>query len=413
MAQVITMPKLSDTMEEGGVAEWFKKEGDNVEEGDLLLAIETDKATMEYASPESGTLLKILVAPGKAVPLQTPIAILGKKGESIDGLATGGGASKSEAAKPEAKPEKAAAKQSSAAPIAASEGSRVKASPLAKKVASEKSIDLNNVTGSGPNGRIVMRDLAQAPTSASKASPAASAAVARPSAGDERVNVSMMRKTIAKRLLASTNQVPHFYLTASANMSKALEFKEMLNEEMKAAGEEVRISVNDIVTLCTAHALRSHPLINSSWHDDYYILHKDIHISIAVALPEGLITPVVFNADQKGIKEIALDIRRLAKAAKAGTLEPAQYQGGTFTISNLGMTIVDEFTAIINPPQSCILAVGRTRLEVIVDEAGKMAPAPMMKVTMSCDHRIVDGMVGAKFLETLVRFLENPLRLLA
>ncbi len=411
MAQVITMPKLSDTMEEGGVAEWFKKEGEMVAEGDLLLSIETDKATMEYASPEEGVLLKILVPPGKAVPLQTPIAIVGKKGEAIDNiLSSSQTASKIQSNERVETKDTATSTPKTLQEVAPATSERLKASPLAKKMAQAKGISLANIQGSGPGGRVVANDLKQqAKTTTLAAAPQAKELANR---GDEKVAVSMMRKTIAKRLLASTNQVPHFYLTTSANMTKALEFKDALNKEGKANGLELRFSVNDVVSLCVAKALKHHPLINSSWHDDYYVLHKAIHLSIAVALPEGLITPVVFDADMLSIRELASQIRSLAKKAKEGTLEPAQYQGGTFTISNLGMTLVDEFTAIINPPQSCILAVGRTVNQPVADEEGRLAVAPVMKMTLSCDHRIVDGMVGARFLETLVGYLENPLRML-
>ena len=420
MAILIDMPKLSDTMEEGGVSEWFKKEGEFVEEGELLLAIETDKATMEYASPEEGTLLKILVNEGATVALRKPIAVLGDQGEAFNlsdlvGESQQGSSSKKASVSDEVgttapAEDKAPGQDNKPAP-SLSTSSRIKASPLAKKIAAEKGIDLASLKGSGPNGRIIQRDL----SSSNESSPSfyASPSPAQ-SAEDVKKPHTMMRKTIAKRLLAGKNEAPHFYLTVSANMGAMVDWRAKLNQDPRVLSKELpKVSLNDLIILATAKALKQHPEVNASWHDEYIMEHGNVHIAMAVALPSGLITPVIPFTDSLGVREIARKSKELAGKAKEGKLQPDEYSGGTFTISNLGMTSVESFTAIINPPQACILAVGTSKPTPHVDENGALVVQTRMNLTMSCDHRVVDGMVGAKFLETLITYLENPLFMLS
>lgn len=433
MASVIEMPKLSDTMEEGGIANWLKKEGDAVREGEPLVEIETDKATQEYESPMEGTILKLLVAPGKTVKLRMPIAIIGDKGEAYD-LAALTGDGKAEKKAPEAKapaakpsegaapakgnvpppPARREAASAAAAPAPGSDGGRIKSSPLARKVAEERGIDLSQVSGSGPAGRVVLRDLDQASAAPAAARSSAAPLPAMASGGtDTTVPVSMMRKTIAKRLLAAKNDAPHFYLTVSANMQRANEWRERLNAEAaKSDGKIAKVSVNDVVILAAAKALRRHPIVNSSWQGESIIQLGAVHVAMAVALPEGLVTPVIRNADMIGLREIGRQAKDFAQRAKDGKLGNQDYQGGTFTISNLGMLGIEEFTAIINPPQAAILAVGATQLVPWVDQStGAITAQARMKMTMSCDHRVVDGASGAQFLQTLVRYLEDPLQM--
>jgi pyruvate dehydrogenase E2 component (dihydrolipoamide acetyltransferase) len=432
VARVIEMPKLSDTMEEGGIANWLKKEGDSVKEGEPLVEIETDKATQEYESPAEGVLLKIIAQPGgKAVPLRGPIAVIGEKGEKVDLdalIAKSSPAAK--AAAPAAKPapatnvvdiRPAAASQLAPAPTpapapAVNAGGRVRSSPLARKIAAEKGINLSNVHGSGPGGRVVMKDLENAPAGGAVGAPP-STHVHAAAAESRSVPVSMMRKTIAKRLLAAKNEAPHFYLTVSANMTRANEWRERLNAEAakaaKSGGDVAKVSVNDLVIMAVARSLRLHPMVNASWQGDTILMNGPVHVAMAVALPEGLVTPVIRDTDRLGVREIARQSRDLATRAKDGKLGNNDYMGGTFTISNLGMFGIEEFTAIINPPQACILAVGATQVVPAVDDKGAVVAQARMKMTMSCDHRVVDGASGAQFLKTLVGYLEDPLNMLA
>jgi pyruvate dehydrogenase E2 component (dihydrolipoamide acetyltransferase) len=429
MANVVEMPKLSDTMEEGAVASWLKKEGDTVDEGGALCEIETDKATMEYQSPFGGVLLKIIAQPGKTMALNTPIAVIGKKGESFDleALIAKSGAPKAPApSTPAAKPTPvASAPKAAPAPVAPAarvaapvavpasapaptSGGRIKSSPLARRMAAASNVNLAGVAGSGPGGRIVMRDI--------------EAAVARGGSGggggfaplapreDQTIPVTLMRKTIAKRLLAGKNDAPHFYLTLSVNMGQMLQWRQMLND---AAGESgVKVSVNDLIIFAAARALRRHPEVNASWQGENIIQYGAVHMCVAVALPTGLVTPVIRNADQLNIRDIAAASRNLAQRAKAGQLANEDYAGGTFTISNLGMFGIEEFTAIINPPQAAILAVGATIATPAVDAKGNVVVEQRMKVTMSCDHRVIDGAMGAAFLKTLTAYLEQPLMMM-
>jgi pyruvate dehydrogenase E2 component (dihydrolipoamide acetyltransferase) len=433
MPIVITMPKLSDTMEEGGVAKWLKKEGEFVEEGEPLLEIETDKATMEYNSPEEGYLIKVVVPAGKTTPLNSPIAVFGKtKDEPVgDALANAGGgghgagqgkavppppAAKAPAAAtpaPAAKAQQTAAAQAaSAAAVLDLHGSRLKASPLAKKIAKDGGLDLAAVHGTGPGGRIIQRDvaaaLAQPAAQHGSASVAAAPMVAEQ--GDQVVPLTMMRKTIAKRLLAAKNDAPHFYLTRSINMTKTLRWRQELNS--KQGVDVAKVSVNDIIILAVARALRRHPEINSSWQGDQLLVHSGVHVAVAVALPTGLVTPVLRHTDRLGVREIAKSSKELIEKAKGGSLKNEDYAGGTFTISNLGMLGIEEFTAIINPPQAAILAVGATIATPWVNDQQQVVVQDRMKVTMSCDHRVIDGAVGAQFLQTLTRFLEDPMEIL-
>ncbi|MEY4631090.1 MAG: hypothetical protein RIQ81_1210 [Pseudomonadota bacterium] len=431
MAHIVEMPKLSDTMEEGAVASWLKKEGETVDEGGALCEIETDKATMEYQSPFGGVLLKIIAQPGKTMALNAPIAVIGAKGESFDIealLAKAGGAKASAhavakpapavAAAPKAAPSVApvvpAAASRVAAPVASAPApsvattGRIKSSPLARRIAAANNINLSGVAGSGPGGRIVMRDIEAAVTRGSGGGAGGFAPLAPRE--DQTIPVTLMRKTIAKRLLAGKNDAPHFYLTRSVNMGQMMQWRQMLND---AAGEGgTKVSVNDLVIFATARALRRHPEINASWQGENIIQYGAVHMCVAVALPTGLVTPVIRNADQLGIRDIAAASRNLAQRAKAGQLANEDYAGGTFTISNLGMFGIEEFTAIINPPQAAILAVGATNQVPAVDARGNVVVEQRMKITMSCDHRVIDGAMGAGFLKTLAAYLEQPLMMM-
>ncbi len=424
MANIVEMPKLSDTMEEGAVASWLKKEGDTVEEGGSLCEIETDKATMEYQSPFGGVLLKIIAQPGKTMALNTPIAVIGKKGEAFDmnaltaaaagsKAAPGPAAHAAHAAKPA--PVAAAAKPASpvapVAPASPVNTGRIKSSPLARRMAAASNVNLAGVAGSGPAGRIVMRDI-EAVVARGGASGSTNNGGFVPMAPreDQTIPVTLMRKTIAKRLLAGKNDAPHFYLTRSVNMGNMMQWRQMLND---AAGEKgTKVSVNDLVIFATSRALRHHPGINASWQGDNIVQFGAVHMCVAVALPTGLVTPVIRNADQMPVRDIAAASRSLAQRAKAGQLANEDYAGGTFTISNLGMFGIEEFTAIINPPQAAILAVGATIPTPAVDAKGNVVVEQRMKITMSCDHRVIDGVMGAEFLKTLAGFLEQPLMMM-
>lgn len=419
MAEVIKMPKMSDTMTEGVIAEWHKKEGDQVKPGDILADVETDKATMELENFESGTLLYVGVKKGESVPVDTIIAIIGKPGEDISGLIAGGTAPAAAPA-PEAAPVAAPAPVASApaptpmaapapAPAVASADSRLKASPLARRIAEEKGIDLRALSGSGDNGRIVVRDLAQAPAAAA-AAPAATPVVFASVTGEERfseVAVSQMRKTIARRLAESKFSAPHFYLTIDIDMDQAMAARAQINEVAP-----VKVSFNDMVIKAAALALRKHPKINSSWLGDKIRFNEHIHVGVAMAVEEGLLVPVVRFADSKPLSQIAQEVKIYGGKAKEKKLQPADWEGNTFTISNLGMFGIEEFTAIINPPDACIMAVGAIRQEPVVKK-GQVVVGNRMKVTLSCDHRVVDGASGAEFLQTFKQLLEEPVRMLA
>lgn len=416
MAEIVRMPKLSDTMTEGTVAVWHKKVGDKVKSGELLAEIETDKATMEFESFEDGVLLHIGVEKGKSAPVDSLLAILGKEGEDISELlknvdASAPVAAPAAASAPAPSPAPASAPAATAAPAAtpapapthASNG-RLKASPLAKKIAEDKGIDINMVSGSGDGGRIVKRDIEQFTPTASSA-PVFAAVPGVESYTEEAV--SNMRKTIARRLAESKFSAPHFYLTMEIDMDNAMEARKAVN-----ASGEVKVSFNDMVIKASALALRKHPKINASWRGDTIRYNQHVHVGVAVAVDEGLLVPVVRFADSKGFAQIGAEVKSYAEKAKSKKLQPSDWEGNTFTISNLGMFGIDEFTAIINPPDACILAVGAIK-QVPVVKKGAVVPGNIMKVTLSCDHRVVDGASGAAFLQTLKSYLENPVMMLA
>lgn len=406
MAKIIEMPKLSDTMTEGAIARWLVKEGDKIQSGMPIVEIETDKATMEYESPSSGTLLKILVGDRGQCALNAPIAVVGKPGEDWQPAleAKSGGAAKPAAEAPRAvpqQPQRDESEPTKAPQPAPQPGGRVKASPLARKVAAERRVDLALVQGTGPNGRVVLRDLEGA-TSRPAAVAAAPAAAATPEY--ETIPLTMMRKTIARRLVQSVTEAPHFFLTMSLDVGALLDWRKATMERLKT-----KFSLNDILVHLVARALKAHPEINASWNGDSILRYRTVHMGVAVALPTGLVTPVVRNADQLNLVEIAQRTQELAQLARDGKLQNEDFNGATFCISNLGMYGIEEFTAIINPPQSAILAVGAAVPTPVVDDEGIIVVKRMMKVTMSCDHRVIDGAMGAEFLRTLKRFIEDPL----
>ena len=398
MAEVVRMPKMSDTMTEGVLAKWHKKVGDKVKSGDLVAEVETDKATMDFESFQEGTILYIGVEEGKAVPVDAIIAILGKEGEDYKSLLTESPAAATPAAIVEASPVAAPA---AAAPTVTSTSSdtRVKASPLAKKIAQEKGINLNQISGSAENGRITKKDVENFKGGASM--PAF--------VGVEKyteVPVSQMRKTIAKRLAESLFTAPHFYLKMNIEMSSAREARKSINDVAP-----VKISFNDLVLKAVALSLKQHPKVNSSWLGDKIRYNEHVNIGVAVAVEDGLLVPVVRFADGKALSQISTEVKTFVQKAKDKKLQPADWEGSTFTISNLGMFGIDDFTAIINPPDACILAVGGIQEQAVVKN-GQVVPGNVMKVTLSCDHRVVDGATGAAFLQTLKQFLEEPMRML-
>ena len=407
MAEVIRMPKMSDTMTEGVIVSWLKQVGDDIKPGDILAEVETDKATMELENYVKGTLLHIGIPAGGSVPVDALIAIVGQKGDDISALLNGASAPAAPAKTEEAKVETVATPVASTPVANTSTDSRVKASPLAKKIADEKGIDINSISGSGDGGRIVKRDVetfTPAAKGASKTNITLPTVVGQESF--EEVPVSQMRKVIARRLSESKHTAPHFYLTMSINMDKAIEARKAMLEF-----SPVKISVNDIIIKAVAGALRKNPAANSSWLGDKIRYNHHINIGVAVAIEDGLIVPVVKFADSKSLSHISAEVKELAEKAKNKKLQPNEFEGNTFTISNLGMFGIDEFTAIINPPDACILAVGAAKETVIV-ENGQMKVANVMKVTLSCDHRVVDGAEGSAFLKTLKELLENPVKLL-
>lgn len=415
--EVVLMPRLSDTMEAGVIAAWHKQVGDTVKKGDLLAEIETDKATMELESYKNGTLLYQGAAKGQKVAVNDLLCIIGEKGNvDVDALvaaARGGATAPAPAAAAPAATAPATAPATETTPAAAPNG-RVKASPLARKLAREKGIDLSQVKGSGDGGRITKSDIDQftpAPAGNAAASAApAPATVALPAvAGQEGftdIPNSQMRGVIARRLAESKFSAPHFYLGMEINMDNAIIARTQLNEH-----SPVKISFNDLVVKAAAMALRQHPAINASWMGDFIRRHHHIHIGMAVAIEDGLIVPVVKFADQKSLAQIAAESKELAGKAKNKKLQPAEFTGNTFTISNLGMMDIEEFTAIINPPDSCIMAVGRIK-EIVVRRGDGFGVSNVMKVTLSCDHRSVDGATGAAFLQTFKKLLENPVTML-
>lgn len=456
MATKVVMEALSPTMEEGRLVEWKKQEGETVAVGDVLAEVETDKAVMELVARAGGTLLKHIVEAGATVPVAEPVAVIGEPGEAAggdggkrgegDGKQGGGTAGRrgggtqgtqpapgrdQAASMPPAPPARAATESGAAAPSPARPtGSptpdrapatgRIKASPLARRIAAERGLDLGTLAGTGPEGRIVARDLETASpavaghpaTAVPSPSPRPSVPASEPYAD---VPLTQIRKTIARRLSQSLGPIPTFYLTTEVDMERVWEAREALKAGQPgggAAGQDgLNVSFNDIVIKAVAMALRQHPECNAWWQDDHIRYWNEVHVSMAVAVEEGLITPVIRHADQKGLRQIATEARDLATRARERRLKPEEYTGGTFSVSNLGMLDIDEFTAVINPPEAGILAVGRIAPQVVSLD-GAVAVRRRMRLTMSCDHRVIDGATGARFLQTLKGMLENPLAIL-
>jgi pyruvate dehydrogenase E2 component (dihydrolipoamide acetyltransferase) len=416
-AKEIRMPLLSDTMTEGKIVAWNKKVGDTVKSDDVLAEVETDKATMEVVGYEEGTLLYIGVEAGSAAKVNGIIAIVGKAGTDVSAyVAAEKSGANASAAAPVSGP--AAATEPVAAATAPATDGRIKASPLAKKLAAEKGISLAAVNGSGDGGRITKKDIdgyvptatpspvAEGSSEAVKIAAPVATFMATGTEGHTDTPLTQMRKVIARRLGESKFSAPHFYLTMEINMDNAMAARAAMNEV-----SPVKISFNDLIIKACASALRLHPDVNSSWMGDFIRHNHHIHIGMAVAMPEGLIVPVIRFADQKTLSQISAEAKELGNKAKNKKLQPQEFSGNTFTISNLGMMDIDEFTAIINPPDSCILAVGRIK-EIVVRKGDGFGFANVMKLTLSCDHRSVDGAVGAAFLQTVKRFLENPVTML-
>jgi len=426
MDEVVLMPRLSDTMTEGVIAAWHKSVGDDVKKGEVLADIETDKATMELESYKNGKLLYQGAKQGEKIAVNDLLCIIGEEGKvdvnAVVAAAKGGGSVQSSDSKVENESQPAAnnsdpqgaQQQSTQSNNQQTGDGRIKASPLAKKLAQEKGIDLSLVQGSGDNGRIVKSDIdnfkqttdnKQQTTAVQQPTPSAQPVVSGQE-GHTDINVSQMRKVIAKRLGESKFSAPHFYLTMEINMDNAMQARAQMNEV-----SDVKISFNDMVVKASAMALRKHPAVNSSWMGDFIRQYQHVHVGVAVAIDDGLIVPVIRFADQKTLSQIAAETKELAGKARNKKLQPNEFTGNTFTISNLGMMDIDEFTAIINPPDSAIMAVGRIK-EVVVKKGEGFGVSNVMKVTLSCDHRSVDGAVGAGFLQTFKKYMENPVTML-
>ena len=420
-ATVIKMPLMSDTMTEGKIIQWNKKVGDKVKSDDALAEVETDKATMDVVGYEEGTLLYIAVEAGNAAKVNDMIAIVGKEGTDVTAFVEAQKNAKENPPKTEKEEAQPKQEQKSTQPVSedsqssSTEEGRIKASPLAKKLAAEKGIDISKIQGSGDGGRIVKKDVDEFVPAAAPKEQGKKAVEAKPVQPFQQIGQesyedlpnSQMRKTIARRLGESKFQAPHFYLTMEINMDNAITSRKAINEV-----SPVKVSFNDLVIKACGMALRQHPAVNSSWMGDFIRQNKHIHIGSAVAVPEGLIVPVIRFADQKSLSQIAADASQLYEKARNKKLQPEEFSGNTFTVSNLGMMDIEEFTAIINPPDSAILAVGRIK-EVVVKKGEGFGVANVMKVTLSCDHRSVDGAVGAAFLQTVKKYLENPVTMLA
>ncbi|MEP7075637.1 MAG: pyruvate dehydrogenase complex dihydrolipoamide acetyltransferase [Acidobacteriota bacterium] len=429
MAEKFLMPKLSPTMEEGQISRWVKNEGDNYDANETLAEVDTDKATMEMTALSGGTLLKILKGAGETALLGEPIAIIGKAGEDISGLlkdiSSNGGSAKPVAEEPKAEtpqPEEPKAETPEPADLVKSTGpaisqdqappsnGRMIVSPIAARMAAENSVDLKTVAGSGPNGRIIKRDIEEALAGGSKPAAARtftpSTVVDASAFNDE--TTSRMRRVIASRLAESIGPIPTFYLTTEIEMDSVLSARKSVNAKLS---DEAKVSVNDIIIKAAAMALVKHPFVNSSYQDETIRFYQQADIGVAVAIDEGLITPVVRGANLKGISDIAAEVKDLAAKARSKKLQPDEYTGATFSISNLGMFGIKEFTAIINPPEAGILAIGGAQPTPVVRD-GAIVIRDIMHVTMSCDHRVVDGATGAKFLQTFKQMLEDPITML-
>jgi len=421
MATTVHMEALSPTMEEGRLVKWTKQEGDAVKTGETLAEVETDKAVMELVARADGSLVKILVPEGKTVPVGAAVAYIGAPGESIPD-AGGKPASASTGMRDagSVKPAPAATLPASATPqpVAPTDAARVKASPLARRLAREAGVDLRLVTGSGPGGRVTRRDLEGVAAPAPSPAPPAAAAPTHPAspiphppsggAAFEDIPLTQIRKTIARRLVTSLGPIPHFFLTTEVDMERAAEARAALNKEL---GDQGKVSFNDIIVKATALALTRHRACNAWFQEDHIRYWNEVHLGMAVAVEDGLITPVVRNADQKSLSQISVEARALADKARRRQLKPDEYTGATFSVSNLGMFDIDQFTAVINPPEAGILAVGTVVEKPVVVE-GQVVPRKRLRLTMSCDHRVIDGATGAAFLKTLKQMLENPLAML-
>lgn len=393
-------------MEEGVIVSWQVKVGDEIKSGDILAEVETDKATMDLDNYEKGTVLHLNANEGDTIPVDSVIAIVGKKGEDFADLLTAASAPAAPAVEEAPAKEEAAAPVAETpaatpgAPIASASNGRILASPLAKKMATDKGYDLNQIPGTGEGGRIVKRDIENFTPSA------APAATVSGVESFETIAVSQMRKTIARRLSESKFTAPHFYLTMEIRMDNAIAARKQMNEY-----SNVKISMNDVIVKAAAIALQKHPKVNSSWLGDSIRINHHIHVGVAMAVDEGLLVPVVKFANSKSLSQISAEVKAFSAKAKDKKLQPADWEGNTFTISNLGMFGIEEFTAIVNPPDACIMAVGSAK-ETVVVENGEMKVGNVMKVTLSCDHRVVDGVVGSQFLQTFKELLENPVKLL-
>ena len=450
MATKIYMEALSPTMEEGRLVKWMKNEGDVVKSGEPLAEVETDKAIMELVARGDGVLRKRLVGEGESRPVGQLVGVIAEKDENIDAILQEAGSGKQEAGSASA-PEKAVSKTKEQAgvssaprtpqpsqaeattppqekasgaqaagaggpPLPASRvpppdggnGGRARSSPLARRIATERGLDINAVQGSGPGGRIIKRDIEQAAAGGTAPAPATTRVASRPASGADfdDIPLTQIRKTIARRLSESIGPIPTFYLTAEFDLTRVVEMREAMLE----LGDEFKVSINDVLLKAVATALALHPDVNAHWLGDRIRLHNRVHIGMAVATDDGLIVPVIFDADRKRLSEISSEARALAKLARERKLKPEQYTGSTFSVSNLGMMQIEQFTAIINPPEVGILAIG-TAEDTPVILNGELATRKRVRVTMSCDHRAVDGAVGARFLQTLRRLIENPLML--
>ena len=411
--EIITMPRLSDTMTEGKVAKWHKKVGDSVKEGDILAEIETDKAVQDFESEFNGNLLYIGTEEGGASPVDAVLAIIGPAGTDVSGLLSVGGKKSESQPVAEEKAEKVA--ESQPAPVASSSNERIAISPLAKKIAEEKGIDVHALKGTGENGRIVKKDVegfSPAATSSNQLKPAQAEAKQAPQVmsfvqgEDSETPNSQVRKIIAKRLSESKFTAPHYYLIVEINMDKAIEARKEINSL-----PDTKISFNDMVIKATAMALRKHPQVNSTWHADKIVHHGNINVGVAVAIPDGLVVPVLKNADQMNYNQISAAVKDMAGRAKSKGLKANEMEGSTFSVSNLGMFGIETFTSIINQPNSAILSVGAIVEKPIVKN-GQIVVGNTMKLSLACDHRVVDGATGAEFLQTLRTYLEQPLTLL-
>jgi pyruvate dehydrogenase E2 component (dihydrolipoamide acetyltransferase) len=410
--EVITMPRLSDTMTEGKVAKWHKNVGDTVKEGDLLAEIETDKAVQDFESEFNGVLLKQGVEEGGASPVDTVLAIIGPEGTDVSGVGAAKPAAQSSEKPAEQKTEAKAEEKSVAQTVSSSSTDRVAISPLAKKIAQEKGVDIHSVQGSGENGRIVKKDVenyqpsAKAAESAPTVSPAAQVALSFVQGEDTETPNSQVRNIIAKRLAESKFSAPHYYLMVEINMDKAIEARKEINSL-----PDTKISFNDMIIKATAIALRKHPQVNSSWAGDKIIHRGNINVGVAVAIPDGLVVPVLKNTDQMSYTQISAAVKDMAGRAKSKGLKANEMEGSTFSISNLGMFGIETFTSIINQPNSAILSVGAI-IEKPIVKNGQIVVGNIMKLSLACDHRVVDGATGAQFLQTLKIYLESPLTLL-